>query len=179
VATILRRLPFFVDSTAADVHGRRVRIKADQIVVWVSLATPALRNLHSETPRFPAILDTGCNHNFVIRERHLVEWAGIYPESLRRLSTVTTRGRPGVELTADIWLHPNRAGCRDELSGAPPVLVETQPAIVVVPRTSGDDHPRLPLLGLRALLWAKLEVHIDCRRCLATIRTARRFRLFG
>ncbi|MBW3539378.1 MAG: hypothetical protein KY476_03840 [Planctomycetes bacterium] len=177
--TLLRRLPFFTHSTTTSLHGRTVRIKADQIVVWVSLSPPATRHLDPRVPRFPAILDTGCNHNFVIRERHLIEWAGIHPGSLRRLSRVRTRGRSAVELNADIWLHRNRAGERDQFNGAPPVLLETQPAIIVVPDDSADTHPRLPLLGLRALRWAKLDLHIDSRRCRVTIRRRRRFGLFA
>ena len=39
-----------------------------QIVVMVSIAAKRVIELPSDAPRFPAVLDTGNNHNFAIRQ---------------------------------------------------------------------------------------------------------------
>ena len=85
---IIRNLPFSDRSTTVQVRGRPVRIKRDQIIVWVSVAGKGERTLHPNTPRLPAILDTGSNHNFVMRQSQLLEWAGIHPEYLRNLGPI-------------------------------------------------------------------------------------------
>ncbi len=38
MATIVRNLPFFSRPTKVNFQGREVSVKADQIIVWVSLA---------------------------------------------------------------------------------------------------------------------------------------------
>ena len=176
---ILRKLPFYDHPTTAQVGGRSVAVKRDQIVVWVSLSEIGLRQLDPLTPRFPTILDTGCNHSFVIRERHLLDWTGIPPGVLRRLASTRLHGKPVGQFAANVWLHPNRPGHRDEFSGQPPLLLETNQGIAVVHDTESDNHPRLPLLGLPALRWNHLHMSLDGDRSLITIRTPRRFWFFG
>ena len=77
MTTILRDLPYFDARSVVVVRNRHVPIKPQQIVVWVSLAEIEQNELLPGTPRFPAILDTGCSHNFGIREEHLIQWAGL------------------------------------------------------------------------------------------------------
>jgi hypothetical protein len=60
---ILNRLPYFKVSTTVTVRGATVRIKPYQIIVWVSIS-PVDLEWDPRTPVFPAILDTGNNHNF-------------------------------------------------------------------------------------------------------------------
>ncbi len=176
---ILRNLPFYDHPTTAQVGGRSIAVKRDQIIVWVSLSETGLRQFDPRTPRFPAILDTGCNHSFVIGERHLIDWAGIHPGFLRRLGPTRLHGKPVPQLAANVWLHPNQPGHRDEFSTQSPFLLETNPGIAVVPATESESHPRLPLLGLPAVRWNHLQVSLDGDRSLMTIRTPRRFRFFG
>jgi hypothetical protein len=145
----------------------------------VSISEAGIDQLHPNAPRFPAVLDTGCNHSFVIRERHLIEWAGIHPDYLRRLRPTRIYGSLAPQMTANVWLHPNRPGHRDDFSGQPPFLIESEPGIAVVPKAVGDGNPRLPLLGLRALRWNRLHLAIDGDRRRVNIRTRRRFWLFG
>jgi len=177
--TIIRNLPFFDRSTTAEVRGRAVPIRQDLIVVWVSISEAGVEQLHPKAPRFPAVLDIGCNHSFVIRERHLVEWAGIHPGYLRRLRPTRIYGSASPQMAANVWLHPNRSGHRDDFSAQPPFLVESEPGIAVVPEAVGHGNPRLPLLGLRALRWNRLHVTIDGNRQRVTIRTRRKLWIFG
>ena len=176
---ILRNSPFYDHPTTAEFSGRSVAVKRDQIIVWVSVSETGLRQLDPRTPRFPAILDTGCNHSFVIGERQLIEWAGIHRGLLRGLGPTRLHGQPVPQLAANVWLHPNQFGHRDEFSAQPPYLLETNPGIAVVPASEGEVHPRLPLLGLPVLRWNHLQVSLDGDRSLMTIRTPRRFWFFG
>lgn len=58
---ILRNLPFS-DAPGALPHLGNIVIRPYQIVVWVSVS--ASETLDPEARRFPAVLDTGHNHNF-------------------------------------------------------------------------------------------------------------------
>jgi hypothetical protein len=77
---------------------------------------------------------------------------------------------------ANVWLHPNRRGERDQFSGAPPFLLEIDSGIGVWDET--DDYPRFPLVGPRAFFLAGLEVCVDHRKLRINVRTPRRFWLF-
>lgn len=179
MAAIVHNLPFFDHATTLNFRGSSVQVKQDQIIVWVSLGEKGLQQLHPAAPRFPAILDTGCNHNFVMRRRHLQEWAGIHPEYFGALKSTRTLGKSALQLAANVWLHPNRSGQRDAFADRQPFLLEVPLGIVVVTDTPESNGPRLPLLGLRALRWARLHVTLDCQRCRVTIRPPRRFWPFG
>lgn len=160
---ILRRLPFFAQETHVVAGDRRIKVRSDQIVVWISIAAESETTWRAGALRFPAILDTGCNHNLVIREDHLAVFAGISLRMLPQSRSLRIQGRRAVELRADLWLHRNRAGRRDEFADRQPYLLNTHEGIAVMEAVEGDDYPRLPLLGLRALRWANLHVWINCR----------------
>ena len=176
---IIRKLPFFDLPNTVQVRGQSVRVKRDQIIIWVSVVEKGVRTLHPDTPRLPAILDTGNNHNFVIRRRHLVDWAGIHPEYLRNLGPTRLRGRILPQLGANVWLHPNRPGHRDELAERPPKILECQGGIIVIPEADDRNEPRLPVVGLRVIRWNKLHVSLDGARRRVSIGTTRRFWLFS
>ena len=72
MSTILRRLPFAERDDIAFVRGERVRVKAYQIIAWVSLSTERASTWEPGMPSFPMILDPGHNHNFSIQEEHVI-----------------------------------------------------------------------------------------------------------
>ena len=176
---ILRNSPFYDHPTTAEFSGRSVAVKRDQIIVWVSLSEMGSPEFDSRTPKVPAILDTACNHSFVIRERQLIDWAGIHPEFRHRLGSTRLHGNLVPQLAGNVWLHQNQPGQRDEFSARPPFRLETNRGIAVVPETENAGHPRLPLLGLPALRWNHLLLSLDGDRSRITIRTRRRFWFFG
>ncbi|HUG89586.1 MAG TPA: hypothetical protein VML55_02050 [Planctomycetaceae bacterium] len=108
----------------------------------------------------------------------LTVWAGVEPSSLRRSGRVRILGREAAQLSANVWLHGNVAGQR-ELADRPAFLLELTQGIAVLPESPGDNYPRLPLLGLRALRWAKLRLHVDCGPCRVTLRTRPWLGVFG
>jgi hypothetical protein len=180
VTRIIHELPYFEQPTSVLVHGRSFPVKREQIVLWVSVADLGHEQLDARTPRIPAILDTGCNHNFVINQQHLTGWAGIHPDYLPKLASTRVGRERMSQLAANVWLHPNVRGKRDELTNGPPFQLELAPGIAVRPAKQGERvHPRLPLLGLRAFQPAGLRISIDCDRRRVNIRTRRRFLPFG
>ena len=69
---------------------------------------------------------------------------------------------------ANVWLYRNQPGTTD-FSLAEPVMLTLLHGIAVHP--SGARYPRLPLLGLRAILSNNLYLAIDGQRKSVTLRT--------
>jgi hypothetical protein len=171
--TILRHLPFFSAKTRVFVRGRPVPIKADQIIVWISITEGRDLEFDNGRPFFPAILDTGFTHNFSIREAHLIHWAGLDPRYLKQSGETRIHGDRLQLLEADVWIRRNQSGERDRFRDQVPFRLEIDSGIAIYP-TAMLSAPRLPLLGLRALRTAKLHLTIDGRRQRVGLRTARR-----
>lgn len=167
---ILHDLPFFDRLTTVSVRGARVPVKSGQIVIWVSVLPPGQDYSESRHPRFPATLDTGNNFNVFIRESHLRQWADIDPRLLRSLGPIRHRGQAIPTIAARVWLHRNRRGERDVLSNRPPYPMETRRGIAVYPQDL-THAPRLPLLGLHALMENHLHLHVDAERCRVSLRS--------
>lgn len=173
MAAILRNLPFFDRESTVDVRGQQVRVKPFQIIVWVSVAEKGTSRLHPDTPRIPAILDTGHNHNFSIREQQLRQWAGLDPRLFPKLGTARVFEQRVDKRAANVWLQPNVRNHRDQFADRPPFCLELDDGMFVfVSRADTPTAgPRLPLLGLRALRRSDLKVNLDCRKARLTIRT--------
>jgi hypothetical protein len=174
---VLRDLPFFDHRTTAEVGGQQYPILPHQPVVWVSVSHKGQREPDSAMPRFPAVYDSGFTGALLIHRDQLRHFAGLHPQYL------TARGdfmRPhGLRVplhAANVWLHPNRRGRRDEFSGAPPFLLEVERGIGISDDPAG--YPRLPLLGPLAFRRSGMEVCIDHAKYFINARTPRRFWFF-
>jgi hypothetical protein len=169
-------MPFPAEPGEIAVRGERVRVRADQIIVWVS---PSLREILEQSPAvipFPAILDTGHNHNFSIREQYLVNWAGIRPEALP-LRGYTRDRQQRVDLRhANLWAHGNESGSRENLAEVPPFLLRARTGIAI---STAGDFPRLPLLGLRVIAETGLVLKVDGPKRHTTLRTPLKWWPFG
>lgn len=175
--TLLRRLPIPTAATHWVVRGEAVRIKPYQVPVWVSLTRREFPEWDPRIWRFPALIDTAHNHNFSIQQRHLVRWAGVSPQSLRRLGYITVGQRRIPLLEADTWLHRNVPGQLAPAEGLPFALFLKE-GIAVYPDDSAH-FPRLPLLGLRAIIDNRLHLAVSGWRRSVTLRTRRRWWFFG
>lgn len=102
-----------------------------------------------------------------------MEWAGLRTDALNEVGAAREQGRRVVLRAADLWVHCNRRGYRDQLAGGSPHPVSAPLGIAVYPR--GVEFPRLPILGLRALTDNDLVLHMNGRRREATLRTAYRW----
>lgn len=151
---ILDRLPVDDKHHRVDIRGESVLIRPFQIVVEVSISDALTWD--PRTPILPALLDTGNNHNFSIQDDQLSRWAGIHSQGLTFLGTIRERARTLSLRRAHIWIHRNQSGNRDRRKG-PPFLLALEEGIAVYP-DDGSMHPRLPLLGLRAIIKNNLRL---------------------
>jgi len=165
---LLNRMPFSDKSSEVAIQGERIRVKANQIILWVSLSLPRIETSNPLATPFPAILDTGHNYTFSLHERHLTQWAGLQPDMLNVLTTVRDRNRRVLLRAANIWAHPNERGSRDRIAVKPPHHIKSNRGIAVYP---GSDFPRLPIFGLRAIAENDLVLKVDGPRREATLRT--------
>jgi hypothetical protein len=169
---ILDRLPYSKKHSTLVVREEIIPVKPYQIIIWVSAAPASLREWNPATPAFPAILDIGTNHNFVISRAHLVRWGGIQPEFLRQLGATRLGDMRLTTREADIWLHSNLKE-RLEIRHGSPYRLNLDEGIILRP-DEAFGRPRLPVLGLRALTDNELVTIIDGARLEVTIRTARK-----
>ncbi len=169
-------MPFESAAGEVIVRGARVPIRADQIIVWVSLTRWLVKEPNPAAVPFPAILDTGYSHSFAISERHLSDWAGLRPEALDVRNAVRDRGQKVFLREANVWIHPNAPGQREQLADQPPYWLDAPAGIAVYP---GADFPRLPLLGLRAIAENNLVLSVNGPKRAATLRTPLKWWPFG
>src|SRR5262249_16695514 len=110
------------------------------------------RAWHSPFSRY---LGQSCSHNFGIREEHLIRWAGIQPAYLRKIGDIRVNNITASLLSAGVWVHRDQPGRRDEWEDGPAFCLELSQGIAVYP-VGTPTAPRLPVLGLRGLEWARL-----------------------
>lgn len=173
---LLNRMPFSDSPSEIAVRGERVRIRANQIIVWVTLVRHRIDTPNPVAIPFPAILDTGHTHSFSIHEEQLIEWGGLQPGSLNSMGTIRDVRGPRVVLRgAHIWVHANERGSRETLTNQSPFPIKAELGIAIYP---GNSFPRLPILGLRAIADNNLVLVVDGPNRQATLRTLRRWWLF-
>jgi hypothetical protein len=136
-----------------------VQVHRNQIIVWVGIANPSRR--------FPAILDTGHSHNFSIAERHLDRWAGITTNAIQKIGELEINHERVAQYAAIVHIHQTLRG---KISGMTYPL-EMPQGISVFPDSS-TESPRLPLLGLRAILSNRLRLVIDGKRRETSLKTS-------
>lgn len=162
---ILDRLPFYEGPSAVSTPDGIADVKPYQIVVIVSLAGRGIMDLPDGSPRFPAILDTGTNHNLSIRSEHFERWAKL---PLRKRGKVRIQGAEVPLLAGTVWIHPNRRGTRD-LAERQAMRLEMHEGLIVFPENA-PNPARLPILGLRALVRNRLKLIIDGKRREVTLK---------
>jgi hypothetical protein len=169
VPWIIRQLPIPVAPTPVSVPGGTVTILPFQVVVSVSLTSPRVRVLDPATSRFPAVIDTGFNNALLLQEQQLHAWTGLRREHLVRVDAATAYGQAVAVHAAKVWVHRNVAGRREDAAGTLPFGVLLDPGVLVCP--PAVRKPRLPLLGMRMLSCADLQLLFDWRRMLVSLRT--------
>jgi len=178
VPRIIRDLPFFKRSTVAHLpDGSAVPVWGDQIVFWASITLPEFRQRH-DLRRFPVSFDSGFTGEFCIRERNLLEWAGLTPRDLVRVGQTRVEDRLLDLRAAAIWIHPNRPGFRDAFDGRPPYRLPTTAEVIVWPSAKPGGR-RLPLFGVGAIRRAGLRAVINGRTQRVSMGTPWGFWPFG
>jgi hypothetical protein len=179
MALIIQDLPYSEIDREVDVpDGKRLLVRRHQIVVSVSIADTSQTTLNVSTPAFPALLDTGFNHNFMIQSRHLVRWARIRPRSLICLGTQSVVGATTRRYEANLWLHRHPPDVHSGQGISDPFPLPLNDGVIVSPpfirahdgRLLRYTYPRIPLLGMRALRESDLHVLIDAENLRVSIR---------
>jgi hypothetical protein len=144
-----------------------IRLRANQIVLWMSLTQVRLRSPNPLADPFPVILDTGFTHTLAINTSHLSQWARLEQERMPRLGSTNDRGLRVPLVAANLWLHPNVSNSREPDHHKVPMSVSADQGIAVYPQ----DFPRLPILGLRAIADNDLVLKVDGKRRSVTLGT--------
>jgi hypothetical protein len=156
MTAIVRRSPFFSKPTEVVVANDVLTVRPYQIVVWLSVKLQ-----DGLSRRFPAIVDTGLTLNLAIDEKQLTSWTGLESAKLRICGRTKIKNLQLALYEADLALHFNVPGRRDDLRTKSAYPLKLREGIVVYPRNEG---PRLPLLGLRALSQNELVAKVDGKR---------------
>jgi hypothetical protein len=180
----IRKLPWSGNDEKLLVGGVTLRLPHSSIIVWVSLVAKGSDVFDPDSPRVPALLDTGFNNYFAIREESLRDLAGFDPRHFLRFRSFEQPRGKGDKRAANVWLFPNVPGTR-LVGPAQPILLELDEGIMVFHSTersgaqnSRDLRPRIPLLGLPALRRNKLVLSVDGRNQWANIYRSRLLGLF-
>lgn len=141
--------------------GRPFRVLNDQLVVWVCLA-PRRMPAPTGLQPFPVVLDTGFTNTFLMQQEQAEAWAS--PGLVAGL-TANRNGLPLIGGTirgrdADLWLFPNVPGTRNPDPAGSPVRLELPKGAWLSPPNFPGSKEK-PLLGLRAIAFNRLTVHID------------------
>jgi hypothetical protein len=159
VAVIVHQVPIIEKETTVLVRGKGIPVLENQLVVWVAIRPKGVEVPPPVTDAFPAILDLGFNHNFFLRDDHFFEWAGYRQEDTGAIGRRRFFGSAIHLRPFNIWIFRNKPRRRDELRSAIPVLLELADGLAV--NIPGHSLPRLPLLGLNALLTNRLRLAVD------------------
>jgi len=100
--------------------------------------------------------------NISNQDTHLTHWSGIHPKAPSILGSIREGRRSLSRRRANVWVHSNQAGTRD-LREREPFLLATEEGIAIYP-DDGSNYPRLPLLGLGAIVKNNLKLVIDGNR---------------
>jgi hypothetical protein len=145
-----------------DVPYGRIDLRPPKIIVGVSL-TPISegKSFPQDAITLPVILDTGFNRTLEIDESHLIKWAGLRKEHLVPAADNKSQdGRKYDLCEANIWLHRTPYEGQQTPRARSPLLLERSSQVRVM-APIGKPNPRLPLLGLTALIRNQLQVAID------------------
>jgi hypothetical protein len=170
---MLRKLPFFPTVHAVSVGDVQIVLRPYQLLTWIAVCSKGPTTYNESVALIPAILDTGFNGGFAIRDEHLKQWGGMDARGFRLLGTERTERGAAEWRSANFWLHRNSSGMHIP-NRRQPIRLELDKGIMVFPRPSqeegqADARPLLPLLGMRALHHNRLCLSVDSRRMLASL----------
>jgi hypothetical protein len=144
-----------------EVPSGRLDLRPPKIIIGISLTLVGESTLAQRVITLPAILDTGFNRVLEIDEWHLNHWAGLHREHLVPIEKDKSyEGRKYDLCGARIWLHRTPYTGPRAPRDFPPLLLKNSPQVRVM-SPIGKPNPRLPLLGLSALIQNRLRASID------------------
>ena len=168
---ILDRLPISEERTSVRFGERYVTLLPDQILVWVSIHLAGVSQPEANIPQIPACSTAAT----ISASQSSIATCGSGPASIQRPCDCLATSRSMVgrcrDMRPPIWLYRNVPGTRNIASGQPPFRLRMPRGIAVYPPDAVPPGPRLPLLGLPAILNNDLDWWTDpdaakspCRR---------------
>jgi hypothetical protein len=163
-------IPFSDRRDDFTLNGVTAPVRAYYPVVWVSVTRLEVADFPAEAPKFRALVDTGNNVSFNIRDEHLRAWAGLNADDLplygSEANLVYADGSRGAvpRRLAKVWLHPHP---EDRLTGPWDLQVSRGIIVYETPthgQTAASPGPELPLLGAAAFVPTRLKVSVDYDR---------------
>lgn len=162
----LTRIPLVGAEHVVSPGGVTITLRMYQPVIWVRLVPWAGRT-DPEAVTFPAVVDTGNNHSFLIPATLFRAWVRLDPAAL------VTKHRVRVQ-TAELSCHAlnldvyrTRAGIpTDRLAGR----LQTDRGIVIVGERYEHLFPRLPVIGVRCLRASRAVFSLDGGRATFSLR---------
>lgn len=151
---------------ASDYEGiyDRLDVRPPKVILAMSITMPKEREFSAGLEAIPVILDTGFNRTLQISERHLDDWTSIAKHKLKVLDTTTIDGRAAKIYSANLWLHRTPYKSPSPWDYSNPLLLTAISRIYVVSASGADCWPRIPVLGLEAILKNNLHLSLDARK---------------
>lgn len=84
---IIDQLPILEKRTFPRFDDKHVKVHSNQILLWVSIHLTGIVQPEQNTPKIPALLDTGNNFDFSIQHRHSGSGQALIPLFSRCLAT--------------------------------------------------------------------------------------------
>jgi hypothetical protein len=137
--------------------GVPIVFRAYQPVAWVRLV-PWVREPPARAVIFPAVIDTGNNHFFMIPGVLFREWAGVDYDDSPRGRTIIVSGIPLKTYGFNIDLFRLRSG---KPGRAPVARLQMGEGITIIPDTLSANLPRVPVIGVRTLTVNRITFTID------------------
>lgn len=146
--------------------GVPLTLRVYQPVVWVRLA-PRVGPPDPAAVTFPAVVDTGNNHSFLIPSSLFRAWVRLDPAELVTVHRVRA---VDVELRChalNVDLYRVRDGNpTDRVAGR----LQTDRGVVIVPESLEHLFPRLPVIGVRCLRASRAVFTVDGSRATYSLR---------
>lgn len=179
MAILIDELPFFGDKRDIKLpDGEPEKLKANQILLWMSIRPKGSSRPNASAPRFPVIFDSGLNISMTMRRSHFLKWVDHMQreQAYVRSGRTSCNGRNVSLFSVEAWLYRNAPDTNDQILNQAPnriVLAEglgvydetkSPEEFLIVDKLSKDPGPRLPTLGILAITANQLSIHIDGKR---------------
>lgn len=150
--------------TGFSINNNPVNFKPLQIPVWLCISRHQDAPVCPRTNPFPAILDTGNSHFLSLGEHHALQWTECHPNTLtidRRVHVRVSGGILQVPLVrCRIWLYPNIPGQIELDRRREPIRIDSD-GIVLYPKDTSPDFPRIPIVGMQSLILNRMTLTIE------------------
>lgn len=153
----LTRVPLVEEEHTVTLGGVAISLRIYQPVIWVRLV-PWVGSPHSEAVTFPAVMDTGNNHSFLIPASLFRAWTRLDPASFVTKHTVRVHGHELPCYGFNIEVYRVRKGNTTQRRAG---RLQTDRGVMIVGEGLEPHFPRLPVIGVRCLCASRATFMVD------------------